>query len=284
MTSDSAKLGYAQCDQLLKRGDPDRWFASLLLPQDRRGHVQALYAFSLEIARVRRLVSEPMLGEIRFQWWREVLAGDRQSEAEANPVAAALLDTVTRCDLPTAPLLSLIDARLFDLYDEPMPSLEALDAYAIATVGRLFELSAAVLDPSANVTAAAGEAGIAYALTGLMRALPWHAISGQVYIPKELLQRHGALIEAVRAGLDSFTLHAALKELRAHAREALARFEAAPGARKGPAAAAFLPVCLCPAYLRLMDRANYGPFETMIRLPQWSRQWRLWRAARAIRS
>ncbi len=281
--SEFASAGYAYCDALLRRDDPDRWLACLFLPAELRPHVQALYAFSLEIARVRRMVSEPMLGEIRFQWWREVLAGERASEAEAHPVAAALTDTVTRCDLPTAPLLALIDARLFDLYDEPMPSMDMLEAYAEATSARLFQSAVMVLDRNADaeLAEAAAHAGIAYAVTGLLRALPWHAVTGQVYVPKDLLDRHGAVIEAVQAGIASPALRGALTELRALARRHLDKFAALPAAHASGASAAFLPASLCQAYLRQMDKHSYEPFETVVRLPQWRRQWRLWRAARA---
>lgn len=275
---------YDHCDALLRRDDPDRWLASLFLPSEKRPHVHALYAFSLEIARVRRWVSEPILGEIRFQWWREILAGERESEAEANPVAAALTDTLARCALPREPLLALIDARLFDLYGAPMPSVEMLESYAKATVGQLFQLAAAILDrkAGAELAEAASHAGIAYAITGLMRALPWHAVTGQVYIPKDVLDRHGAVVEAVQAGIASPALCGALAELRSLARRHLEGFVAIPAARRGSAAAAFLPVSLCEAYLRQMDRSRSDPFETVVQLPQWRRQYRLWRAARAI--
>jgi phytoene synthase len=282
MTGDLAQA-YAYCDTLLRREDKDRWLAALFLPPQARVHVQALYAFSLEIARVRRLVSEPMLGEIRFQWWREILAGERATEAEANPVAVAVLDTLMRCDLPAAPLASLIDARLFDLYDEPMASLELLEAYASATAGRLFEMAAMILDPQADVAAAeaAAHAGLAYAITGLLRALPWHAANGQVYLPKNLLVRHGAVIEAVQVGIASPALRSALAELRGLARFHLGKLAPAQKAA-GRAGAAFLPASLCDSYLRQMEKRSYEPFETMIRLPQWRRQWKLWRAAKLI--
>lgn len=282
--SEALLQAYAHCDALLRRDDPDRWLASLLLPAEPRPHVHALYAFGFEIARVRRLVSEPLLGEIRFQWWREVLAGERESEAEAHPVAAALRDTIARCDLPMGPLLALIDARLFDLHDAPMPSIEMLEAYAEATAGQLFQSVALILDPKAGAECAeaARHAGIAYAVTGLLRALPWHAGAGQVYIPKDMLDRQGALVEAARAGINSPALREALAELRACARRHLDIFAANPASRAGPVATAFLPASLCEAYLRQMDKRAYEPFETKIHLPQWQRQWRLWRAAKAI--
>ncbi|TAL80061.1 MAG: squalene/phytoene synthase family protein [Beijerinckiaceae bacterium] len=276
---------YAYCDALLRREDPDRWLAALFLPAERRPHVHALYAFNLEIGRVRRSVSEPFLGEIRFQWWREVLIGERAGEAAANPVAAALTSTLERCELPNASLLALIDARLFDLYDAPMPTTEALEAYARATAGQLFQLVAAILDPKSGTEPgeAATHAGAAYAMTGLMRALPWHAATGQVYLPGDMLERHDAVFEAVQTGIGSPALRAVLAELRGHARGHLEKFAACLEAKAAPAAGAFLPVSLCESYLRCMEKAGYEPFHTMIRLPQWQRQWRLWRAARVLK-
>jgi len=276
---------YAHCDALLKREDPDRWLAALFLPAETRKHVHAVYAFNLEIARIRRLVSEPVLGEIRFQWWREVLAGDRASEAEAHPVAAALRDTLNVHGLPAAPLQALVEARLFDLYGAPMPSIEALEAYARATAGQLFQFAAAIIEKKSGTelseTAASG--GMAYAMTGLMRALPWHATTGQVFLPKDLLDRHGVIVEAVQAGLDSPSLLTALAELRGVVRGHLAKFQAAADAKTGAIAAVFLPVNLCVPYLKLMDKSSYAPFESMIWQAQWRRQLRLWRAARRIK-
>lgn len=275
---------YAICEEMLQREDKDRWLATLFLPAQTRPFVQALYAFSLEIGRVRRLVSEPALGEIRFQWWREVLARERASEAAAHPVAAAVLDTLAKNDLPPAPLLALIDARLFDLSDEPMLTLADLEAYAIATAGQLFQLGALILDPEAadDASEAADHGGIAYAMTGLLRALPWHAGTGQLYLPADFLRGNGAVVEAVQAGINSPALRNALAELRSLVRARLAAF--ARAVPKNPeTAAVFLPVSLCELYLREMDRRSYEPFETVIRVPQWRLQWRLWRAAKAIR-
>lgn len=264
---------YAHCDALLRRDDKDRWLACLFLPGTLRPHVMALYAFSDEIASVRQRAREPILGEIRFQWWRDVLHGERG--ADDAPVAGALLDTIARFSLPPEKLVSLIDARLFDLYDAPMPSVAALEAYAEATAGQLFRLAALILDPAAEVAEAARHAGIAYAVTGLLRGLPWQVAAGQTYVPRELYA--GADLRADRAARD-----AALAKLRALARRHLAALAADPAARTGLAAAAFLPAALCEAYLRQMEQPGYDPLVTPIELPQWRRQWLLWRAARQI--
>ncbi|MGH6935142.1 MAG: phytoene/squalene synthase family protein, partial [Methylocella sp.] len=159
--------GYAYCEGLLRREDKDRWLACLFVPRERRPHIHALYAFSLEAARVREIVSEPLLGEIRLQWWRDALEGTNAAEAKANPVAAALLDSIARFDLPTAPLLELICGRGRDLYGEPMQSVEVLEVYTRATCANLFRLAALILDGKeapANLDAAL-HAGIAYGIT-----------------------------------------------------------------------------------------------------------------------
>ncbi|HUZ90772.1 MAG TPA: phytoene/squalene synthase family protein [Methylocella sp.] len=272
---------YAYCEDLLRRDDRDRWLASLFVPQALRPHIHALYAFSLEIARVREIVSEPLLGEVRFQWWRDAL-DESEAGAKANPVAAALLDTIARFNLPKAPLHELIDARLRDLYGEPVDSAAALETYAEATCSALFRFSTLILDGGEAVAGAgvAAHAGIAYGVTGLLRALPWHCARGQFFVPAEILRGHGADPAELAAGRSSPAVLAALTDLRARARAHLEIFDARLRSLPGKSLAAFLPVSLCEPYLRLMERPGYDPFKTVIELPQWRRQWILWRASR----
>jgi 15-cis-phytoene synthase len=273
---------YAYCEGLLRREDRDRWLASLFVPREPRPHIHALYAFSLEIARVREIVSEPLLGEIRLQWWRDVLEGTNAAEAKANPVAAALLETIARFDLPKTPFLELIAARGRDLYGDPMQSVEALEEYTKATSASLFRLAALILDGEEAPASrdAARHAGIAYGVTGLIRALPWHCARDQVFIPAEILQAHGASRDDIAAGRPSPEAMAALAELRTVARAHLDIFYAKLPGLPEKSRPAYLPVCLCEPYLRLMEKPGYDPFKTIIELPQWKRQWILWRAAR----
>ena len=271
---------FAYCENLVRAGDKDRWLASLFGPADRRPHLHALYAFNLEVARVRELAREPMAGEIRLQWWREVIAGTRPGEAAANPVAAALLDTVARYGLPVATLLELIEARAFDLYNDPMPSLEAFAGYGRRTASGLIALAAQVLAAPAAMDEAAGPAGIANATTGLLRAFALHASRGQLYLPADVLARHRVSPSDVFAGRAGAPLRAALAELRAFARANLDDFAGRRVALPPAVIAAFLPVALVPAYLKRMERTDYDPFTTPVEVPQWRRQWTLWRAAR----
>jgi phytoene synthase len=272
---------YAHCENLVRAGDKDRYLASLFAPADRRPALYALYAFNLEIARVRELAREPMAGEIRLQWWRETLAGTRAGEAAANPVAAALMETMAHFGLSAEILADLIEARAFDLYDDPMPTLDAFAAYGRRTASGLIELCARVLDAGhADVGELAGPAGLAYATTGLLRTFALHASRGQLYLPADVLDRHGAQPSDILAGRPTPALRAALAELRAFARQNLAAFAARGAALPAAIVPAILPVALVRLYLDRMERRDYDPFTTPVEVAQWRRQWTLWRAAR----
>jgi phytoene synthase len=269
---------YTHCEALVSADDKDRYLASLFAPPPARQHLHALYAFASEIARVRDAAREPLPGEIRLQWWRDVLAGAGRGEVSANPVAAALLDTVMRCALPQARLIALVDAHGFDLYDDAMPSLADLDAYAERTSGTLFALAAQILGGADTIVAAATPAGIAYAVAQRLCTFPRDLARRQLFVPLDLLAQHGVTREEIEASQNAPGLRGALAALRDHARAAFGRFRAAAPDIPESCAPAFLVAVLVPPLLARLDAAA-DPFE-LVEVPQWRRQWVLWRSAR----
>src|SRR5215471_18679834 len=254
---------FSYCEQLVSEADKDRFLASLFAPADRRPRLMALYAFNVEIARVREHIHEALA-----------------DEARANPVADALIDTIVRCRLPAESLLRLIDAHTFDLYDDLMPSQIELETYARRTSSALIELAAAILGGSEiDLGETAIHAGEAYAVTGLLRAFPLHAARGQVYIPRDVLDRHGVSREEIVAGKATDALKAVLAEMRQQVRQHLAELDEWRSLVPPEVSPAFLPVALVPALLTRMERRGYDPFK-LVELSQWRRQWILWRAAR----
>ena len=131
---------FAHCERLVRSADKDRFLATLFAPAARRPALFALYAFNTEVAGIREHVREPLAGEVRLQWWREVLADGRKEEAAGHPVARALLEVIAQYRLPARSLDQLIEARVFDVYDDPMPSMAALEDYAVEDV--VFDLRA----------------------------------------------------------------------------------------------------------------------------------------------
>jgi phytoene synthase len=272
---------FAYCEALVRVADKDRFLAALFAPAAHRGALYALYAFNIEIARVRESIREPLAGEIRLQWWDDAIAGNAAGEAEANPVTAALLAAVARYRLPVELLTGLIAARRFDLYDDPMRRLADFNDYARATSSSVIELSARILDGDEmpDLGRLALHAGLGYAIAGLLQAFPIHAARGQLFLPLEVLERHGVGRQDFAARHATAELRAAFAEMRQQAREHLA--QAGRLADGAPLAGlpALLPVALARSVLDRMERADYDPFVP-VEIPQWRRQWLLWRAAR----
>jgi len=271
---------FAHCEALVRAADRDRFLATLFAPRERRGALFALYAFNVEIARVREVVRDPVAGEIRLQWWSDVLAGDGRGEIEAHPVASALRASVARYGLPPERLQTTISARRFDLYDEPMATLADLEAYADGASSSLIALAAQILNGAApDIDALSHHAGRAQAIAGLLKAFPFHAARGQLFVPLELLDRHGADREDVRIGRATPQLRSALADLRDSARRHLRQAQDMARTVSPDAMPALLPVALAGATLARMERGDYDPFVP-VEIAPWRRQWLIWRAAR----
>jgi phytoene synthase len=186
--------------------------------------------------------------------------------------------TVSRFALPVPKLLALIDAHSFDLYDEPMATLADLERYADATAGAVTDLAARILNDGRAPEAggAVRHAAMALTVTMLLQRLPVHAARGQRYLPDDILSQHGADAADLHAGRITDALRAALSGVLQIARRHLdaLRVEDRIPLRLLPA---FLPVSTVAAALARLDRSN--PLHPRA-LPQWRRQWILWRAAR----
>jgi phytoene synthase len=272
--------GLSPCAALVREADRDRYLAALFAPAKRREALFALYAFNMEIARVRDLAREPMPGEIRLQWWRDALSGQRDGEARAHPVAAALLESLHRHGIPGERLSNLIDAHDFDLYDDPMARLVDLEAYAEKTQGTLLAVAVEFLGGTRDASAALMQhAGIAMTIVTVLARFGRDASRRQLYVPLQVLDRHDVNREDVFAGIGGEPLRSALDEMRRHAREHLSAAQANFTAKENVLVPALLPLALVGPALRTMERRGHDPFQPP-QLPPWRRQWLLWRAAR----
>lgn len=271
------------CQDLVRQGDKDRYLAALLAPDARRPQLLALYAFNLEIARIRETVSEATLGEIRLQWWADAVAAAYAGERQDHPVMAALAPVIAEAGLPQHALLNMIEARRFDLYDDPMPSLGQLEGYLGETSSMLIQLAAMILDKARaeRLGDISGLAGVAMGLTGLMRALPLQRRRGQCYVPVALLARHGLTPAHLLAGRDTEAVGKVLAELRAHAAKRLDEARALAGTLSADAFPAYLPASLTGLYLKRLERLGAGALTEIAEIPQWRRQWTLFARSRS---
>ncbi len=270
------------CSDQVWRFDHDRYLCTLFIPGQARLDVLALHAFNVEVARIRELVREPMMGLIRLQWWREVVEGARQGRMREHPVALGLAEAVRARDLPAEPFERLLAARESDFQDETPPDLAALEGYAEATSGTLVDLVLTILRQDAGAAREAGRhVGIAWALTGLLRAIPAHASRRRSFLPRDLVEDAALDIESVFAGRPGEGLRDVVRQIAARAREHLS--EARALRRDVPRAAvpALLQGVLADRYLARLESARFAPFDATVQAAPGDRALRLlWAATR----
>ena len=187
---------------LARAADYDRYLSAVFAPAARREALFALIAFNHEIARIPEAVSEPMLGRIRLQWWREVLDAAYAGEpARRHEVAVPLADAIRTRALDRAPFDALLEAREADLEEDGPADLAALERYAAGTGGALTELMMAASGVGTGPALEAGrQVGTAWALVGTLRAAPHAAAQGRVTLPADLLTQAGIAADDLRAG------------------------------------------------------------------------------------
>jgi phytoene synthase len=273
MTSETA------CAELVRRYDRDRYRAALFAPQRSRKHLLGLYAFNVELSRISERVSEPALGEISLQWWRDALRAARGGETTGHPVADALGRARHSCVLPDDILDAMIDARLDDLDALPHAERVALDRYLAHTAGALFLLGSYVLgarDETAVALARAG--GVAYGLSGVMRSLPYQAARGRIVLPGDALAHAGLDPLMLCRGEGGAALETVLAPLRHEAAQALHACTIGFARLKPRARPAFLPLALVGSQLRALARPAHDPLRDIVTANPLSAFARMWRA------
>jgi NADH dehydrogenase [ubiquinone] 1 alpha subcomplex assembly factor 6 len=248
---------------IVRTHDRDRFQTALFAPTEARETLFALYAFNYEIARVRESVREPMLGRIRLQWWREAIdtaydGGSPRRHEVVEPLTAAIRTHA----FGREHFERLIEAREGDLDEAPPATLAALEDYAERTSAPLIRLALEALGAATPQTlAAATEIGIAYALTGIIRALPLHARAGRTIIPDDIAEGTGL----DRGDCVALRATPALRRaVEAIAGASTRRLDAARAMRRGlPRAAlpALLPARIAAHVLRRLERAGFDPFS-----------------------
>jgi 15-cis-phytoene synthase len=256
-------------------GEPDRYLAALLAPADVRDDLMAIAAFAADMRRVPRLVKEPMMGEVRLQWWRDSIASFEQTGSSGHAVADALSAAVRRHRLPLGVLVAMTEARAFDLYDDPMADDAALTGYLAKTEAAPFALALQILHVEAP-DAIADAAGRAYGLMRLLTGLPHALARGRVPLPRTLLQETNTSLDDLLHGNPTSGVRALVGRLE---RDSLAAVKVARTLARGLSRAqrtALLPLATIPTYLRA---ANAGQSLRTIGQPlPFARVWRIARA------
>jgi len=266
------------CLAQLHAQSPDLYLSCLLLAKEIRAPVSILQAFHSEISGITLAAPEPIAGEVRLQWWMDVLNRLRDEEAAQNPLARALLAVVEAHDLPAGVLVAKLEAHIFDLYSDPMGDTQTLEAYLGETRSVVFQLAAMIADSDGASAAsdASGHAGVATGCVAIMQNIARHRAQRRIFVPSDILEECGTSAEAlfmdakdprtdvVLALVDMAEGH------HARAKAALARVS-------GQIKPVFTPLALVPLYLKRIRKNPEKAFSGLPPVSQLRRQWALWR-------
>ena len=276
---------------LVRAHDLDRYISILLSPAETRADLLTLHAFDAELARIPATVTDPLIGEIRLQWWRDALApllrsalgGTRQrppaGHRTGHPVADDLFEVVDRRRLSAGLLHGMIDARSTELSDAPLADEAQLMAYIAKTDAALLQLTARVLDgndpPASLDTGMTDAAGRTIGLVRLARRLLLHAKGAEILVPSTLWPLADRAGNGPPTGLSA--RQRAAERLAGMAVADLERVHSRLVDLPRAIQPAFLPLALAPRYIALLRRAGsdgHAPADInpLIRL------WTLWRA------
>jgi 15-cis-phytoene synthase len=274
------RLETAAVAELVKSRSLERYWSTLFAPEAKQPALMVLYAFDAELEHIAATVREPMVAQIRLQWWRDAIELAEPGMKTGNPVADALSGVIVTLDLPRERLMGMIEARTSEIAGSPAATMEALRSSLGEAEGTVFELAAWILgERSEAAKEAARHAGFAWGLTQRLRTFPIQASERRLQLPQAHLEGRGVDLAWIYAGRLSAGLLAALGDFRAEADRSVQRVrDLAP--KLGPAAwPAFLPLTAVPAYLGAMAAPSFDPLQNVATLNPLRLYWRIWRAA-----
>ena len=270
-------MGYIA--DLVAAEDRDRFLTAQFAPAAVRDDVLALYAFNSEVAKIRESVSESLLGAMKLQWWRELIgaiyergpllsSGASSSESlsntplKGNPVVEALSAAIARHGLTRAYFENLLEARTRDLEEDPPTDIVELEAYAEGTSANLTWLALEVLGVRDAASKTAGRhVGVAWALTGLMRAVLYHARVNRFLLPADLLAKAALDAHDVKERRNAERVAVVLAEIAALAQAHIAQARSLRGQVDPRALPALLPAVLADGYLKALSRRKFDVFD-----------------------
>ncbi|MBS0235590.1 MAG: squalene/phytoene synthase family protein [Proteobacteria bacterium] len=249
---------------------PDRFYAALFAPSEAREDLIALAAFTGEIERISRQVSESALGEIRVAWWRDAFLSRGESGRSGNPVLDAFAEVIRRRALSLGQIEDYLAAHADALYADPPESDAELVARFRAVDGTPFLLAASILGTemdAATLDAAARAAG--YARSGI--ELPYALMHGRAILPDtrapnpyeqgeppDWRPQIAWIVGEGRRALDDVRRHLAGKPRLL--------------------ITSLLPLALVEPYFRALQNARHEPARDIVEIAPIARLWRIARA------
>ncbi|KIP08105.1 hypothetical protein PHLGIDRAFT_23729 [Phlebiopsis gigantea 11061_1 CR5-6] len=277
---------FAHCRDLVQKRDYEGFLISKFYPAELQDAYIALRAFFIELAMVQESVSNPVIGNMRMQFWRDALKSLSDGRPPKHPIALALHETTRKYKVPMYHLKRILDARVclyFELETPTHLTVDSLTTHAESTSSTFLYLLLSMVNESSSPTFshAASHVGVAQTITTLLRALPYHASKRHMIIPAEITARQGLSQEDVfRHGGTAKGLDDAVFELATVANDHLitARemFKDTGGKVPGVVRPVFLAAVPAAVYLERLEKVNFDAFRPSLQQRSWRLPWRIW--------
>lgn len=268
------------CAKQVKAHDYDRFLVTLFAPSVAREHLFALFSFNHEVAKIREAVSEPMLGEIRLQWWREAIEGIYEGEPRNHEVVLPLSEAIHRHNLSKELFLDIIDARAADIYDENPKTLADFETYLGQTSGNLMRLAAEIIgEQDQQVLSLAYDMGQVWGLIGTIRSIRYHISLSKLSLPQELMDQHALSKRDIFSLNENNNIKSLIRDLCNSAQIYLNQISASKSIISKQTMPLFLLSSLSRSYLNMIKKADYNPFKINEKASMFPRQCRLFFSA-----
>jgi phytoene synthase len=258
----------------------ERYIAATLVPDPkRRAALIAVAAFAGELRRIPEVVKEPMMGEVRLQWWRDVIESFGSSGSTGHPVADALAGAVQAYRLPILQLVAMTEVRAFDLYNDPMPDEASFLGYLAKTEAIPFSLAMQIMRDGHEADASLAHfAGGAFGLARMLASLPHWLARGRIPLPVSQLREHAVSEELLLLGVANEKEFALVGQIARDCKVTFDAFVSRFSSLHSNERLAFLPLAVVPTVLARVTAPGRDPLRSPVELAPLSRVLRIARA------
>lgn len=268
-------MSFDACADLVRKGDPDRFRCAMVAKPHLRGRLLALYAFNLEVARAPWVTQEPLIAQMRLQFWQDAIVAIYQGETpRKHEIVLPLAQVIGEHNLPRHLFEAMISARNFDIGREPHASREAFDHYIENTSGALYELAARAFSTPETALAPVRNFGYAAGVAKLLLALPRLYAAGRDPIPTGWVPERSLIAQNIAPEPLARAVHGI-------ADDALARLHSARAKRKLVPKAALLALLPGRDAATILGNVLKAPDKVLQLAPpsefqqRWSLLWRV---------
>lgn len=279
------KATAAYLADLVEKEDHDRFLTAVTAPEAARDAIMTLYAFNSEVAKVRESVSESLIGQMKLQWWRDLIGAvyEGGQVPKGNPVVEALADVIGTHQLSRGHFDALLDARARDMGEENPADVEALESYAEGTSASLTALVLEALGVRDAASHAVGRhVGISWALTGMLRAVLFHARANRFLLPQDMLAAENLTRHDLQESRNAARIAAVVARIAGLARAHLDKARALRGTIDRRALPALLPATLADGYLKALAHRKFDVFDPRHALQRPAALKLMWNAWRGV--